>query len=62
MQPTIERIKAAYRKTGLSLLGISFEKAMTVPCIKTAVTCKAKAALREAEKNGKPAPIQPALI
>jgi hypothetical protein len=61
-QPSTDDLKAAYRKTGLSLLGIGFDRAMTIKPICTAITCKAKAAHRAAGNNGKPAPIQPGLI
>ena len=59
--PGTAQLKAHYMKTGLGLLGISFEKAMAVDSIRTAITCKAKRAYLDAQKNGKPAPIQPEL-
>ena len=52
-----EQLRSAYRATGLAFLGISFEKAMTVPAIRIALECKVKASTK-----GKPAPVQPALI
>lgn len=61
-EPTTDELKAAYRKTGLGLLGIDFDRAMAVKPIRTAITCKAIAAHRAASINGKPAPTQPALI
>ena len=60
-EPGNDDLKAAYSKTGLSLLGIGFEKAMAVQSIRTAITCKAKRAHLDAQQHGKPAPIQPGL-
>lgn len=51
------RIKAAYQRSGLSFLGISFERSMQVKAIRIALECAVKA-----ETKGKPAPSQPALI
>ena len=51
------RLKDAYRRSGLALLGYSFEKALAVPSIRIALEC----ALKDQTK-GKPAPIQPARI
>jgi len=48
---------AFYQRTGLSFLGVSFEKAMQTPALRIAITCGAKAS-----NKGKPAPVQPALI
>ena len=61
-EPGNDDLKAAYRKTGLALVGIGFEKAMAVQSIRTAITCKAKRVYLDAQKNGKPAPIQLGLI
>lgn len=49
--------KAFYRRTGLSLLGISFEAAMQIKALRIVITCGAQASTK-----GKPAPVQPALI
>lgn len=49
--------KAFYRRTGLALLGISFEAAMQIKALRIAIECGAKAG-----NKGKPAPIQPGLI
>ena len=55
---TTERQQVAfYQRTGLSFLGMSYAKAMSIPAIRTAIACGAKAS-----SKGKPAPIQPALI
>lgn len=51
------RLKAAYQRSGLSFLGISFQRALAVKAIRLALEC----AVRE-ETKGKPAPSQPALI
>lgn len=61
-EPTTEELKAAFRDTGLTFLGFTFERAMTVHPIRTAIACKVKAAHRAARNNGTPAPIQPGLI
>lgn len=61
-EPTTEELKAAFMDTGLTFLGFTFAHAMAVKPIRTALTCKAKAAHRQAERNGNPAPTQPALI
>ena len=55
---TTERNQIAfYKRTGLSFLGVTFQKAMQTPAIRIAIECGAKAS-----SKGKPAPIQPALI
>ena len=51
------RLKAAYQRTGLSFLGISFQRALAVKAIRTALECAVKN-----DAKGKPAPSQPALI
>lgn len=51
------RIKDAYRRSGIALLGFTFDKAMSVPMIRTALECAVKA-----QNKGKRVPIQPALI
>lgn len=62
-QPGTAQLKAHYMKTGLGLLGISFEKAMAVDSIRTAITCKARRAYFESlKKHGKPAPVQAGLF
>ena len=47
---------AFYQRTGLSFLGISFERAMKQPALRIAIISGAKASTK-----GTPAPIQPAL-
>ncbi|MEN6630029.1 MAG: hypothetical protein ABFC42_10315 [Sulfuricella sp.] len=51
------RLKAAYRHSRLSFLGISFQRALAIKPIRIALECAVKA-----EAKGKPAPSQPALI
>ena len=48
---------AFYRRTGLSFLGISFQRAMQQPALRIAITHGA-----QASNKGQPAPSQPALI
>ncbi len=57
MTQTERQQKAFYQRTGLSFLGVSFEKAMQTPALRIAIECGAKAS-----NKGKPAPVQPALI
>lgn len=52
-----QRMKEAYRASGLSLLGYTFERAVGIPMIRRALECQIKA-----QTKGKPAPVQPALI
>lgn len=61
-EPTTDELKAAFLDTGLTFLGYTFERAMAVRMIRTAIACKVKAAHRAARNNGTPAPIQPGLI
>lgn len=62
-EPTTAELKRAYQGTGLSLLRIGFDKAMSIPAIRTALRCKAQSTARRTEQHqGKPAPVQPALI
>lgn len=51
------RLKAAYQRSGLSFLGISFQRALAIKPIRISLEC----AVRN-EAKGKSAPIQPALI
>lgn len=57
MTQTTRQQIAFYQRTGLSFLGVSFEKAMQTPALRIAITCGARAS-----NKGKPAPVQPALI
>ena len=51
------QLKAAYQRSGLSFLGMSFAQAMSIKAIRIALECAVKASTK-----GKPAPIQPGLI
>ncbi len=57
MTTTERQLLAFYQRTGLSFMGISFEKAMQNKALRIAITCGAKAS-----NKGKPAPVQPALV
>jgi len=52
-------LKAAYQRSGLAFLGLSFERALAIKAIRIALECAVRASIK---KTGKPAPIQPALI
>jgi len=51
------RLKAAYQRTGLAFLGITFEHAMAVKAIRITLEC----AVRAQDKLA-PKPVQPTLI
>lgn len=51
------KIKAAYQRSGLSFLGMTFDQAMSNKAIRISLECVVKASTK-----GKPAPVQPALI
>ena len=57
MTNTERQQRAFYQRTGLSFLGISFEKAMTNQALRIAIECGARSG-----NKGKPAPVQPVLI
>ena len=57
MTSTETRLKAAYQRSGLSFLGISFQRALAITPIRISLECAVKH-----EAKGKSAPIQPALI
>lgn len=52
-----DRLLAAYRRSGLAFLGISFERALSVKAIRVALECAVKA-----EARASAAPSQPRLI
>lgn len=56
MTSTETHLKAAYLRTGLQFLGISFQRALAIKPIRISLECAVKH-----EAKGKPAPIQPAL-
>ena len=63
-QPIItdRELRDAYKRAGLWRIGMSYERAITVPAIHTAMSCSARAARRRAAKTGQPAPAQLCLI
>lgn len=61
-EPTTAELLAAYRKSGLSLLGYRFEQALAIRPIRVALACKVKSGYWVAMQHGVPAPIQPGLI
>lgn len=57
MTQTERQQRDFYRRTGISFLGISFERAMSIPALRIAITCGSAA------RNKTPqAPAQPSLI
>ncbi|MDE2441081.1 MAG: hypothetical protein KGP14_08650 [Betaproteobacteria bacterium] len=61
--PITEReLRAAYKRSGLWRLGVTYERAIDVPAIRTALNCSVKAARRRAEQAGHPMPAQLGLI
>lgn len=54
---TAQQLKTAYQATGLSFIGISFQHALEVPCIRISLECAVKASTK-----GKAAPVQRSLI
>jgi len=59
---TDSELQQAYRRTQLARLGISFQKAITVPAIRVSLAGLASACRRRTDPQGKPAPQQLALI
>lgn len=57
MTTDTQHLKDAYRRSGLSLLGYSFAEALAVPMIRIALECAV-----QAQRKGKPSPVQTALI
>lgn len=51
------KLKAAYQRSGLSFLGMSYRQALEIKAIRIALECAVKASTK-----GKSAPIQPSLI
>ena len=58
MTSTERQLKAAYQRSGLAFLGVSYAKAMQQKAIRIALECAVKAT----NTKGKPAPVQPVLI
>lgn len=59
---TDRELRDAYKRAGLWRIGMTFERAITVPAIHTAMSCSARAARRRADKAGQPVPAQLCLI
>ena len=57
MTHTTDRLLAAYRRSGLAFLGISFDRALSVKAIRIALESAVKA-----ESRANAAPSQPRLI
>jgi hypothetical protein len=63
MEPTTAELKESFARCGLWRHGWSYDGAMAIDCVRKSITSAAKAhAKRLARQQGKPAPIQPALI
>ena len=60
--PTTADLKAAFKRSGIWRSGWDFNRAIAVPSIRTSITCAARAHQAKHTHQGKPAPIQPALI
>lgn len=54
-------LKRAYQRTGLSYLGMTFEKAMSIPAIRISLECAIKATKRNV-RPGRTTPAQLCLI
>lgn len=62
-QPTTAELRDAFRHGRLWWLGWSFEKAIAVPYVAQALALEVRAQRRRMEqRQGKPAPVQPALF
>ena len=62
-QPTTDELRDAFRRERLWWLGWSFEKAMRVPYVAQALAIEVRAERARIERRqGKPAPVQPALF
>lgn len=59
---TDRELRDAYKRAGLWRIGMTFERAITVPAIHTAMSCSARAARRRADKAVQPATAQLCLI
>ena len=59
---TTEQLKTAFMRSRLWALGWTFERAMACDLTRRGLECSARAALRHAAKQGKPAPLQLVLI
>lgn len=59
---TDHELQAAYRRTQLARLGISFQTAIAVPAIRASLAGQVSACRRRTDPEGKPASRQLALI
>lgn len=59
---TERELRAAYKRSGDWRLGMTYERAISVPAIRTALNCSVKAAHRRAKQSGHPIPAQLGLI
>lgn len=61
--PITEReLRDAYKRAGLWRTGMTFERAIAVPPIRTSLTCSVRAQRHRAEQAGQPLPAQLGLI
>jgi hypothetical protein len=61
--PTADELSAAYKLARLRWIGVSYQKALTTPCLRISLRNMAIVArAKEQQKDGKPAPIQQAQI
>lgn len=61
--PITERdLKDAYKRSGLWRIGMSYERAIAVPPIRTSLTCSVRAQRHRAEQSGQQLPAQLGLI
>lgn len=59
---TDRELRAAYKRAGLWRLSVTYERAIDVPAIRTALNYSVKATRRRAEQDGHPMPAQLGLI
>lgn len=56
MTPTEQDLKAAYKRSGLWRLGMTYQRAISLPPVLTALTCSVAAHHKKAAQTGKPLP------
>lgn len=63
MPQTTRELMEAYRRSGISLRGYSYQRAIETPSIYTSLCCMVRARrVTEQRQHGEPAPVQRALI
>jgi hypothetical protein len=62
MTPSTQELRDTFRRSGLWRMGWTFQRAIATPAIGTAIRCAASAARKRAEREGRPMPVQEALI